>query len=712
MNWHYERGQVYSFMVLGSSSILAQVVLLRDSMAILQGNELTVGIFIALWMILNALGAWIGGMIKSTSSSNIILLHLILPLLTWAAYLLLPMLVRDITPAGSMVDLLPASLKILVHLIPVTVPLGMLFPMIATAFKARGNQLVGSGYGLEGAGSIIGGILLNAGIIIFLDVLHIWILLGVTNFGMGLYLATGSSAGQTRKIISVVFALTVFSLLLSHESQNNRSFLLPEEELLEISETPYGILKAAKLDGQVNFYQNNIPLFTTGDVIQPEEDVHTALSMHPNPANVLIISRGNPAVIDEALKYEVGTLTYIEMDPWLYDFTDRHLDIPEPRELTVIKDDPIRYLDINKTTYDVILVLVPTPSTTLLNRYYTTEFFKLAREHLHEGGIISVGLSTTGNYMDDASLMSHSILNVTLGRHFENIMIVPAGQNYFIASDRELSYQIIQNIEELGISTTHFNSGYFDDMMLQFRGRQIAGQLHTEAPVNRNFKPTNYRYELLHQLNLFKISPLPFIILLSVVLLLALLFLPPVKLGLFSGGLTMASLQILIMMAFQSLFGMLYHLVGIFITLFMAGLFAGSWAHSRGLINTAFHVYLANQAAIGMIMVLFAISLSWSEAGILSTAAIQSLLYLFAFLSGILMGIHFSLGAGLTTAGTRKTASGNYGIDLAGSALGTLLASFLLFPLAGIVTSAYILAILNLVVIILLLLKQKLLVHL
>ncbi len=55
-----ERFLKISAFLLGSTSIIAQVILLREFMAVFNGNELVIGLVLANWMILTGLGAFLG----------------------------------------------------------------------------------------------------------------------------------------------------------------------------------------------------------------------------------------------------------------------------------------------------------------------------------------------------------------------------------------------------------------------------------------------------------------------------------------------------------------------------------------------------------------------------------------------------------------------------------------------------------------------------
>ena len=52
---------LFAILIVGFSGLIAQVVLLRELLVSFYGNELTVGVILANWVILEALGAFVFG---------------------------------------------------------------------------------------------------------------------------------------------------------------------------------------------------------------------------------------------------------------------------------------------------------------------------------------------------------------------------------------------------------------------------------------------------------------------------------------------------------------------------------------------------------------------------------------------------------------------------------------------------------------------------
>ena len=53
----------------------------------------------------------------------------------------------------------------------------------------------------------------------------------------------------------------------------------------------------------------------------------------------------------------------------------------------------------DETPYDAILVNLPDPSTVLINRFYSREFFAAAKARLRAGGLLMTRLSFSPDYL-------------------------------------------------------------------------------------------------------------------------------------------------------------------------------------------------------------------------------------------------------------------------------------------------------------------------
>ena len=76
----------------------------------------------------------------------------------------------------------------------------------------------------------------------------------------------------------------------------------------------------------------------------------------------------------ELAKYHLKKVWYVERDPELLKMRSGS-KLQYSDQLKVINTDAYRFIRETNEKFDVILLILPPPSTLLLNRFYTTDFF-------------------------------------------------------------------------------------------------------------------------------------------------------------------------------------------------------------------------------------------------------------------------------------------------------------------------------------------------
>jgi len=169
-------------------------------------------------------------------------------------------------------------------------------------------------------------------------------------------------------------------------------------------------------------------------------------------------------------------------------------------------------------------------------------------------------------------------------------------------------------------------------------------------------------------------------------------------------GFSQIALEIIIILAFQIIYGYLYYTIGMIITAYMIGLALGSWLITAimGRITRPLSALLMVQAAMALYALGCLPLILGLHQGALPPFLANAMEGLFPFLTlvaGVLGGLHFPL-VSKVYLGQQK-AIGRiggivYGVDLAGSASGALVISVIILPIMGIAQGLSLIVVMNL----------------
>jgi spermidine synthase len=693
---------------LGFVSISTQIYLFRELLFVFQGNELIFGVGLANWMLLTGFGAFIGrfsGQIKNREPFFLFLMLLlaIIPILT---ILKLDIWRSVILPPGVMAGLKDIYYTSLLMQTPVCFLSGFLFTSFTALLPPRleapvGSMFrrfpIGSAYAVESLGALVAGLLVNAvllwtvGSFEALRILAIGFLVTVVLFAFLI------KSWFPRIITPLVAGGIVWMIFSFPFHEFSLSMLFEGETIVADQETPYGRVIMTSDNGQDNLYENGMLLFSSGNVISDEESVHFGMIQHPDPQRVLLISGGLSGAMDEIIKYQPEQIDYMELNPALVDlFRPAEGEITEaPPRIERYTTDARRFLTRTDALYDVVLMNVPEPSTLQLNRYFTSEFFHLVHQHLTPGGVLSLSLPTSSNYVSEEARELNSSIFQTLRTSFQHVLILPSGENFFIASDSVLSVSIPTLIAQRQIETDYVNPYYFDENLLHDRSRFMHQSIDTTASLNHDFRPVAYFYQQSYWLSHFRQNYALIGGITLLLLVLTFLAYSPVNAGLFSAGFTGASIEVILLLGFQILYGYVYQALGVLIMVFMLGLALGAGLRQYLIPNPRPRLYLFVQLLLAALCLLILVFFTLMPFMVLPDALVFTLFLILAITVAALTGIEFSFAALLSRGGLDKITASNYAVDLYGSALGALLTAIILLPLAGIYNTLLILALLN-----------------
>ena len=428
---------------------------------------------------------------------------------------------------------------------------------------------------------------------------------------------------------------------------------------------------------------------------------------HASPKNILLVSGGLSGAITEILKYHPRSVDYVELNPALLELNVRSLKNFESKGVFMHSGDARRFVRNSSKKYDVVLILLPPPSSLQLDRLYTSDFLKELKERLSPDGIVSYSLPTTSDYVSKAGEGLNSILYRTLKNSFRNVMLVPGGKTFFISSDAGLSLDIPGMIDRKGISTSYVNKYYLDMAQMKERSEYMLANISETAGINYDFRPLMFFAQISYWLTYFNRHYYAAILIFMVILMLIMLNLNPVNTGLFTGGFTVGAFQVLIILSLQIYCGYVFQLTGFIIMLFMLGLTLGSHAGTRWFRRNHFRIYLSLQVALAALSILIPLALIFIGHMGLPLWMIQAKAAGITLVLSMLTGLEYSLAFRLSEKDQARTVAKNYSADLFGSAIGAFIVPVFLFPLLGLLSTGYVLALLNTTGVAILFIKRK-----
>lgn len=449
---------------LGLFSTISQIIMFREFLVVFYGNELSIGIIFSSWLLGVSLGAGIGGKLSSRFPkirTNLYLFSLIFFIMSF----LLPVQVGILRnfrsllniPAGEFLPITSVLYAALVTIVPLSFTIGLIFPFTCNIFKGLTKEKatdIGTVYILESIGALIGGVIFTFILVSRVETYEIIaifdILIFVNLVFLSLYFKHNSYT-RCVKISCVMFAVLTFYFLLQGNISSLDRYLVnlrwnsfnSNIKLLDSFDSKYQNIVVGKQADQFNVYINGQYDFSFPDQYGYAQDAHLIMTQHPNPERVLLIGGGLGGLIREVLKHPVKELDYLELDPELIKITKKYLqseDLEALRDnrLTMFNTDGRYFIKkLEDKKYDLILSNTPDPSTALLNRFYTYEFFKEINDVLKNDGVFVTGISSALNYMsEDLSNYTGSVYS-TLKNVFPDIKVTPGQDNFFICGNKQ-----------------------------------------------------------------------------------------------------------------------------------------------------------------------------------------------------------------------------------------------------------------------------------
>jgi spermidine synthase len=675
---HAEQPVRRVLLAAGLSSVVMQLVLVREFLAQFQGNEFTISLILFSWLILGGTGSRLALTATRRRPAQLcilVLLALLLAALAAPEILAIRLLRDSIFLHGADVGFYQTLAFVFFFTAPYAVLNGFLLPYALFVLRRdRPDFPAATVYLLDNLGDICGGLLFSFVLVLWLTPLQAVVLVNLPLFAAALLAAPGK---ERRRPLFLAAASGCLALLIGGTAAETASLAPLEGRLEHYAESRYGRIIVQRDREQLTIFVDGAPVFSSHNREIDEETIHFPLSQVETPRDILLIG-AEGGMLEEVAKYRPRQVDYVEIDRELTAAQLRyHLLVPIPA-LHIIHRDGRAFLAATDRQYDAIIVNLPEPDTFQINRFYTSEFFQLARRHLRPGGIFSFSVAGFDSYLAEPARLKISSLSNSAATHFAHVQLLPGAKLFFLCRDQPMETDIPLLLEKRGIQTA-FVSRYYRGNITPERLSWLQENLQAGTPANRDMAPFLLRLMLRHWLELFAASPLPFLAGIGLALLLFLCRARRGELVLFSTGFVVMGSEILVIFLYQILFGYVYEQIGLLVTVFLAGLLPGAWLGER--LRQRGHCRKPLAACdTGIIMMLTLLLLGLTMAA----ARLPPLFLLLAgFMVSMLCGCQFPLA--LTLGGNdNRAAARTLSADLIGAGCGVLATSLLLIPYLGI----------------------------
>ncbi len=726
---------IFSLIVLGFCGIVAQTVLIRESLIIYGGNELTIGMIIGSWAVWEALGAYIAGRVPHSDKGitlSLITANLLFVLFFPATIVGIRLLkIAMGLPPEMSLGIATIFVSSLVVFLPCSFLHGFSFTESCRLYEhisnSRGTQAARS-YFLEMAGTIIGGLAVSYVLITRLHSIRIAFLILVLMSSASFFLGLADTAIRLRRTASAVsiglaagaalFMLSGLDNVIQARSitaeWHGRAIVLYENSL-------YQNIVVTREEGQYTFFTDGIPNATlpVPDIVRVEEIVHIPALAHGSPRDVLIIHGGPGGVINEMLRYPTLRLVdYVEIDP-AYLAAIAHFPSSlvqselQDKRVRVHYTDGRRFVKETPGRYDIVLSGIAAPRTLQANRFFTSEFFREVRNILKPDGVFVFTLPGSLAYYDrELKDVNASILGTASGI-FRNIAVIPGDENIFMATSSSAGIDLAtppmdRKLREYALATRLITRVHLDYRLDRDRVQWFQSAIRdSHAKANHDFTPVGLYYSIafdnaLHNPSLKNIFTglskygVAFFILISAGLVAACFLLRrrynaiPVFFVISTTGFAVMMLELLLIFVYQVWSGYVFHEIGMLITMLMTGMAAGSLA--AGPLLRKFHraTRLLAVAETALAAVCISVPVVFLFAGIShlsDQAPLRLLFFILLFVSGLFAGMEFPVAVKIyRQARPEKNAVGPiYGADLIGGFFAGVAGGFFLFPLMGLV---------------------------
>jgi len=624
----------------GLFTVAAQALLFREFITTFEGNDISVGIFFGCWFLWVGLGAVLVYRAKNFARKLLDNIEFLFLCYVPAFIIQFVLIVQARELAGieyyELINIRAILLLSVIVNAPVSIITGMLFPVACRWFRngswLNGNSLnaptedqspntgyqspVSRVYILEAAGSFVGGlgvtVLLGYGISSATIFFILAFIISLAFFYIQL-------AKAKRWVWIFVPVCILVCLIAGVDKKVSQQLRIIKWEKLLAKDALKGSFQTAQAEYLYGVYQDQWIAVRQGSTCEILPDRESAgliaaagLCQNPDAKKILVIGSGL------GLCYEFLRLPQIEEVTWAHcdgeyvkrvgNFIPGKFRIDDERLLKLSGDVRLSLAD-KKQYYDLVVLNLPDATSSVVNRFFTIEFYRQIKESLSVDGLLQLRIAGGANIMGTELINLGASTKLTLEKvPFSQLVLTPGEVTWFIVSDSgKLSSDPgvcrdrFAAIE--GGSDIYPADGLFSVYLPNRAAAALENYSKADLPerllVNHDSRPLAHLYSLLLAARqsgapgtrfvkyLTIAGAFPFIIPVLVLIALRVIYvLRTTQQGItssfgstflvFSAGWIGIGACIVLMYLYQTRFGSLYLHIGIISSLFMVGLTVGA----------------------------------------------------------------------------------------------------------------------------------------
>ena len=626
--------------LIGFTAVIAQIVLMRELIVVFYGNEISLGIMLAAWLLWTAIGSSALGRVSGRLSD----FRRLMACLETLIAVVFPLTIFAVRASRPVLQSVPGEILGPAPMFLSSFTTLSLFCLLSGGLFAAGSRLCGEEartstasaastvYLLEAAGSGLGGILASLLLIRYFTSFEIALFVALLNLLAAAWIGMRRPAYRRVLLALLLVAAPFIPRTARLLEAKSLALLWHGFTLVESRNSVYGNLALVATSQSRSLFENGLRILTVPDPSAAEEAVHFGLLEHSAPRSLLLIGGGINGSLAQALQYaSLERVDYVELDPAILGIAERQFAQAwrrarsDPRAHIHPVDGRL-FLKTSKAMFDVIIINLPDPFTAQLNRFYTREFFLEAAEKLNRGGVLSFQVTGAENYISQELADLLRCLEKTLGTVFPQVAAIPGETVHFLATNQPGSLSrdpsvLMTRLRERRIHTQYFREYYIPFQMSPDRMLDLELQIAPKpsTPINRDFTPIAYYFDVVlwsarfhsHWRDLMEsLAGLRFVALAGTVALgflaltLAVALYDRHRIAGRSGdpasagsplrryhamlglcvaamGFTLLGLEVLLLLGFQALYGYVYQQLAILVALFMVGMAGGAWLALR-----------------------------------------------------------------------------------------------------------------------------------